>query len=159
MAARALDLLAKFCTVLGALAIFVMMMATCWDVVARSVANAPLHGIVELVEVMMLVTAMLGLPQTFLRDEQIKIDLIDSFVSDSFVRVLRVIALMLAVVLLAILAFNVYQPMLDAQRFGDVKYDLGVPLFPLYGLIIFSFCVSILSCVLSLVRMFPARSS
>ena len=54
--------------------------------------------------------------------------------------------------LLAIIAVNVYQPMVDAYRFGDLKYDLGVPLYPLYGLIIFAFAASILSCAAALVR-------
>lgn len=149
---RAFDLLARACTVLGALAIGVMMLATCWDVVARMVAHAPLRGVVELVEVMVLASAMLGLPETFLRDEQIRVDLIDEFVSARVLVVLRTIALALAIIFLGILALNVFQPMIDAQRFGDVKYDLGIPLYPLYGLIIFAFAISILSCIAALMR-------
>lgn len=152
MTKRAFDLLVRTCTVLGALAIGIMMLATCWDVVSRSMANAPLRGVVELVEVMVLASAMLGLPETFLRDEQIQVDLIDNFVSARILAILRIIALGLAVCLLGLLALNVYQPMIDAQRFGDVKYDLGIPLYPLYGLIIFSFTVSILSCIAALGR-------
>jgi len=146
---RAFDLLVRTCTAVGALAIAVMMLATCWDIVARQVANAPLHGVVELVEIMVLASAMLGLPETFLRDEQIRVDLVDSVLPANLILVIKTIALVLAIVLLAILAINVYQPMLDARMFGDVKYDLGVPVYPL---IIFSFAVSILSCITALLR-------
>ena len=107
---------------------------------------------VELVEIMVLASAMLGLPETFLRDEQIRVDLVDSFLSQRALALLKIVALMLSVVLLAIIAVNVYQPMVDAYRFGDLKYDLGVPLYPLYGLIIFAFAASILSCAAALVR-------
>ena len=152
MIGRVFNLVVRACTVLGALAIAVMMLATCWDIAARQVANAPLHGVVELVEIMVLASAMLGLPETFLRDEQIRVDLVDSVLPAKLIAVIKAIALVLAIVLLAILAFNVYQPMLDARMFGDVKYDLGVPVYPLYGLIIFSFVVSIFSCFAALLQ-------
>ena len=152
MAGRALEVTVRALTALGALAIAVMMVATCWDIVSRQVANAPLHGVVELVEVMVLASAMLGLPEAFLRDQQISVDLIDGFVPPRVLVILKTIAIILAIVLLAILAFNVVQPLRDAYRFGDVKYDIGVPLYPLYGLIVFSFAASILACVATLAR-------
>lgn len=152
MATRALERLVRFCTILGAVAIGVMMLATCWDVVARSLASKPLHGVVELVEIMVLASAMLGIPETFLRGEQIQVDLIDGFVPAGVVNALKAISAILAIVLLALLAVNIYQPMVDAYRFGDIKYDLGVPLYPLYALIIFSFVISIMSSVAVFVR-------
>ncbi len=30
--------------------------------------------------------------------------------------------------------------------FGDVKYDLGVPVWPLYALMLFAFAASVLTC-------------
>lgn len=152
MAGRALELLARVCTFVGALAIAVMMLATCWDIVARWAANRPLHGVVELVEVMVLASAMLGLPEAFLRDEQIRVDLVDGFLPTRAVAFLKITGLALSVVLLGIIAVNVYQPMLDARQFGDVKYDLGVPVWPLYALIIFAFAASILSCLAAMLR-------
>jgi TRAP-type mannitol/chloroaromatic compound transport system permease small subunit len=89
-----------------------------------------------------------------LRDEQIRVDLIDGFITRRTLTALKALSLILAIVLLAIMAANIYQPMLDASRFGDVKYDLGVPLYPLYGLIIFSFAVSITSCLAAITRQF-----
>lgn len=152
MGERVLTPVVRACTALGALAIAVMMLATCWDVVARAAVNAPLHGVVELVEIMVLASVMLGMPEVFLRDEQIRVDLIDDLLPARLLAVLKVVALVLSIVLLAVFAINVYQPMLDAHRFGDVKYDLNVPLYPLYGLIIFSFGVSILGCIAALLR-------
>lgn len=152
MAGRALERLIRFCTFVGALAIAVMMLATCWDIVARWAANRPLHGVVELVEIMVLASAMLGLPEAFLRDEQIRVDLVDGFLSQRALTLLKIVALLLSVVLLALISVNVYQPMLDAYRFGDLKYDLGLPVYPLYGLIIFAFAASILGCAAALLR-------
>jgi len=157
MAGRTLERLARVCTFVGALAIAVMMLATCWDIVARWAANRPLHGVVELVEIMVLASAMLGLPETFLRDEQIRVDLVDGFLPRRPLALLKIAGLALSVVLLGTIALNVFQPMLDARRFGDLKYDLGMPVWPLYALIIFAFAASILTCAATMLREIAGR--
>lgn len=157
MLERALRTLVRICTILGALALAVMMLATCWDIFARSTMNRPLHGVVEIVEIMVLATAMLGLPESFLRDEQIKVDILDNAFGPAFATVLKAVGLILSIVFLCILTVNVYGPMMDARMFGDIKPDLGVPVYPLYALILFTFAASILSCGATLVRLFTAR--
>ncbi|MBI1292454.1 TRAP transporter small permease subunit [bacterium] len=151
MPASALKALVRICTALGALSIAVMMLATCWDILARKLAGAPLHGVVELVEIMVLACTMLGLPESFLRDEQIRVDILDSVLPKRVLAGVKIVTLLLTMVFLSILTVNVYSPMMDAMRFGDLKPDLGVPLYPLYGLIIFSFAASMLSCAASIV--------
>ncbi len=123
-----------------------MMLGTDWDILARQLAGRPLTGVVELVEITVLAGAMLGLPEAFLRDEQIKIDLLDALLPDGALRVIEAVGLGLSMLFLALLCRHVWQPMLDARMFGDVKYDLGVPVWPLYGLILFGFGASILTC-------------
>ena len=141
-----LSRLARACTVAGAIALAIMMLGTDWDILARQLAGRPLAGVVELVEITVLASAMLGLPEAFLRDEQIRIDLLDSFVSEALLRIVKAAGLALTVLFLVLLCRNVWQPVLDARMFGDVKYDLGVPVWPLYGLIVFSFGASVLTC-------------
>lgn len=141
-----LSKLARACTIAGAIALAVMMLGTDWDILARQMAGRPLTGVVELVEITVLASAMLGLPEAFLRDEQIRIDLLDSFVSEALLRIVKAAGLALTVLFLVLLCRNVWQPVLDARMFGDVKYDLGVPVWPLYALIVFSFGASVLTC-------------
>lgn len=141
-----LSRLARACTIAGAIALAIMMLGTDWDILARQLAGRPLTGVVELVEITVLASAMLGLPEAFLRDEQIRIDLLDSFVSEALLRIVKAAGLALTVLFLVLLCRNVWQPVLDARMFGDVKYDLGVPVWPLYALIVFSFGASVLTC-------------
>ncbi|MEZ5931021.1 MAG: TRAP transporter small permease [Alphaproteobacteria bacterium] len=152
MLERAMTLLARACTVGGALAIAVMMIATCWDIAARWIANAPLHGVVEMVEIMVLASAMLGLPEAFLRGDQITVDVIDGLVPPSILAILKIAATLLSAAFLTLLLIDVYRPMADAMLFGDVKPDLGVPVYPLYGVIIFGFGASALACLVTLLR-------
>ena len=123
-----------------------MMLGTDWDILARQLAGRPLTGVVELVEITVLASAMLGLPEAFLRDEQIRIDLLDAMLSDRLLRIVKAIGLVLTMLFLGLLCRNVWQPMLDAKMFGDIKYDLGVPVWPLYALIFFAFSASVLTC-------------
>lgn len=159
MLERALKSLVRICTILGALALAIMMLSTCWDIFARTTMNEPLHGVVEIVEIMVLATAMLGLPETFLRDEQIKVDLLDNVFGAGVATVLKAFGLILSILFLGILTINVYGPMMDARLFGDIKPDLGLPVYPLYALIIFTFAASILSCGATLARLFTVKGA
>lgn len=146
MTYRLVPWLARACTIGGVLALAIMMLGTDWDILARQLAGRPLTGVVELVEIAVLASAMLGLPEAFLRDEQIKIDLLDAFLPDTMLRIVEAAGLLLSMLFLVLLCRNVWQPMLDARMFGDVKYDLGVPVWPLYALIVFAFGASVLTC-------------
>ncbi len=146
MALQLLTWLARACTIGGALALAVMMLGTDWDILARQIAGQPLTGVVELVEITVLATAMLGLPEGFLRDEQIRIDLLDALLPPGVLRGVKAVGLLLSILFLVLLCRNIWQPMLDARMFGDVKYDLGVPVWPLYALMLFAFAASVLTC-------------
>ena len=141
---------ARACTILGALALIVMMLGTDWDILGRQLLDRPLTGIVELVEITVLATTMLGLPEAFLRDEHIRVDLVDGFLPPRALRILRGAGICLSILFLCLLAWYVVQPMLDARMFGDIKPDLGFPVWPLYALILFAFVASALTCTLAL---------
>lgn len=145
MADAAIRRLARLCTWAAVAAILVMMAGTCWDILARQFFNRPLHGVVELVEITVLISAMLGLPEAFLRDEQIQIDLVDSMLSPRALAAVKAVTLLATVAFLALLAWVIWQPMLDARRFGDIKYDLGVRVWLLYALTLLALLVSLLT--------------
>lgn len=145
MAEAAIRKLARLCTGAAAAAIIVMMAGTCWDILARQFFNQPLHGVVELVEITVLISAMLGLPEAFLRDEQIQIDLVDNLLSPRRLALLKAVTLLATAGFLALLAWVIWQPMLDARRFGDIKYDLGVRVWLLYALTLLALLASLLT--------------
>lgn len=158
MSERLISGLARACSWAGVIALLTMMLGTDWDVVARQIAGQPLDGVVELVEVTLLATAMLGLPEVFLRDEQIKIDLVDNFLPPALLRVVKAFGLLLTIGFLVLLCINVWPPMMDAKMFQDVKYDLGIPVWPLFALIIFAFAVSVLASVQALWQLFSQQT-
>lgn len=153
---RALAHIARACTALGAIALAVMMLSTNYDVVARTLFRAPLHGAVDIVEMMVLCSAFLGLPEICLRDEQIRVDIVDSFVSPRVVAALKVFALLATMAFMGILAANVTHPLIDTWTFGDIKPDTGFPTYPLFALTLFCLVASMATTAVVLMRIFRA---
>jgi TRAP-type C4-dicarboxylate transport system permease small subunit len=159
MIERILTGISRICTAAGSIALLVMMLVTNWDIVGRAAFSRPLHGVVDMVEVSVLLVAFLGLPEVFLRDEQIRVDVIDSVVSPAVLRLLKLAGLVLAVVFLSLLAYNVVSPMIDAYRFGDIKPDIGLPVYLLYAVVLMTFLTSIATAALVLVRSFGKQEA
>jgi TRAP-type C4-dicarboxylate transport system permease small subunit len=159
MIERMLTGFSRACTAAGSIALLAMMLVTNWDIVGRAVFSDPLHGAVDMVEVCVLLVAFLGLPEVFLRDEQIRVDIVDSIASPSLLRLLKLIGLLLAVLFLALLAFNVFSPMVDAYRFGDIKPDIRLPVYLLYAVVFMTFAASVATAALLIVRFFAAHEA
>ncbi len=103
-----------------------MMLVTVADVLLRAVANRPIRGTFEIVELLLACSFFLALPAVFLRDEHIVVDVVDS-AAPRAVPLLRRIGLVLAVVLLAAMSWQGWIAARDAVAFGDVTSDLGLP--------------------------------
>lgn len=153
-----LDRLCRTMTWIGAGALIIMMLGTVADVVLRAAANMPLRGTVDLVEAMLVLVVFLGLPESFLRQEQITVDIFDHVVSPQALRALRVTAALASLGFLVLLAVYVVRPMLDALEFGDRKPDLPIPIFPLMAVIEISIVVSLVAMVLVTVREFTREA-
>lgn len=149
----ALGKLARACTILGAIALLVMMACTTYDVIARAAFAMPLHGVVDITEIMVLGVALLGLPEVCRRDEQIRVDILDGLVSTAVLKGLKLLGGAATTVFLALLLVNVTRPMLDAYRFGDIKADTGFPVYLLYALIFFCLLASALMTLAGIVRL------
>lgn len=136
----------------GTAALAVMMLATTADVVLRAAVNKPIRGVVDAVEITMLLVVFLGLPDAFLRGEQVTVDVIDHLVSSRVLAVLKAAGAVLSTLFLALMAINLVQPLLDAYRFGDTKADLPVPLYPLVALVLVCLVASFVAMLLLTAR-------
>lgn len=151
-AIAALGRVTRLLLYVGTIALAIMMLATTVDVVLRATIHAPMRGVVDAVEVTMLLVVFLGLPDAFLRGEQIKVDIVDHLVPETVLGVLKAAGAVLSTLFLALMAVNIVQPMLDAFRFGDRKADLPIPLYPLFVLVLVCLAVSFLAMALIAIR-------
>ena len=102
------------------------MLVTVADVVLRAVANLPIRGTFEIVELLLACTFFLALPASFLRDEHIVVDIVDGW-APRRVALLRRIAGVLGVALMALMAWQGWIAARDTLAFNDVTSDLALP--------------------------------
>jgi TRAP-type transport system small permease protein len=131
-----LMLIARWCSYASALFLAAMMLITVADVSARSLFNRPITGAYDLVQLFLVGTVFLNIPDVFLRGENIVIDFVDHFFSTQAVRWLKVAASLAALVFLAVLAWKMVQPALDSVRFHEVSLDLSIPMWVYWSLMI-----------------------
>lgn len=156
---RGLERLARACTALGAVALAVMMVTTDYDIAARALFRAPLSGAVDIVEMMMLCSAFLGLPEVCLRDEQIRVDIIDTLVPPRLLEALKALGLIATIGFMGLLAINVTRPLTDTWQFGDIKPDTGFPLYPLFALVLFCLVAAMATTAVVLIRTARAQTA
>jgi len=119
-------LAAKLCGWVSAAFLAAMMLLTVADVALRAVGANPIHGTFELVELLLVCTFFFALPATFLRDENIVVDVIDGW-RPRWVPLLNRLSAALAAVVLATIAWQSWLQARDAMSFGDVTSDLSLP--------------------------------
>ena len=117
---------AAACGWAASVALAAMMLVTVADVLLRAIANRPVRGALEIVELLLACTFFLALPASFLRDEHIVVDIVDGW-APRWVPRLRRAAGMLAVVVMAVMAWQGWIGARDALAFHDVTSDLEIP--------------------------------
>lgn len=118
---------------LAALALIVMLAVTLLDVFLRYAFNHPVRGSYDLVESMMAIFVFNGMSTAFLQRRSIVIDLIDSFVHRYVVTVLIRVSDVLTIVTLGLFAYAMIKPAMQAYSYGDLKMELGLPVYILWG--------------------------
>jgi len=131
-----LRLTARCCGYGSALFLTAMMLITVTDVSSRALFNKPITGAYDLVQLFLVGTVFLSIPDVFLRDENIVIDFIDYIAGRAAVDVLKVIANLAGLVFLAVLAWQMVAPALDSMTFHEVSPDLAIPMIVHWSLMI-----------------------
>jgi len=115
--------------VLAMISLLSMIIVTIVDVTMRMAINELVLGTVELVQFALVATVFLALPETFLRNEHITVDVIDQAASPALLRILRRVAALATFTLVAIMAWRTIPPALDTLEVGDMTSDLQISLF------------------------------
>jgi TRAP-type C4-dicarboxylate transport system permease small subunit len=119
-------LIARTCGAIAAVFLVAMMLLTVADVVLRAALNTPIRGVYELIELLLAGTFFIALPAVFLRDDHIVVNLIDDL-APRWVPALKRLASVLAVMILAVLAWQGFLAAADSLLFNDMTADLGLP--------------------------------
>jgi len=102
-----------------------MMLLTVADVVLRAVFNRPIRGAFEIIELLLACTFFLALPAVFLRDEHLLVDVVDPL-APRWVPRLKRIAELIAIPVLAVMAWEGWKAAQETLVFHDVTSDLAL---------------------------------
>ncbi|HEY6993583.1 MAG TPA: TRAP transporter small permease [Xanthobacteraceae bacterium] len=138
-------------------ALVVLMLVTVFDVFLRYLFNRPIRGSYDMVETMLLVFVFNGMAASFFGRRHIVIDLLDALVGARATALLIRLADVLAVVCLGLLAWAMLLPAGQAYAYGDVKLELGLPIYVLWFIALISL-VGTMFCALATLVAKPATA-
>ena len=126
---KARDWVQRFLLVLDSLAVLMvlaMVLLTITDVSMRKFVDKPMTGVTEMVELALGVAFFFALPGVFWRCAHITMDIIDDH-WPQWRSALRRVATAFNALVLVVLVWHMWQPMLDVISFGDTSADLQIP--------------------------------
>jgi TRAP-type C4-dicarboxylate transport system permease small subunit len=150
-----LPLLSRYASYGSALALVAMMLITVADVTSRALANLPITGAYDLVQLFLVGTVFLSIPEVFLRGENIAVDFVDHLLGPRAIDLLKMIARLLAFVFVGVLAWQMIAPALDAMRFHEVSPDLSIPMIVHWVLMLAGITLSLAAAARILLEGFP----
>tara|TARA_R110000787_G_scaffold133841_4_gene246285 strand:- start:222 stop:713 length:492 start_codon:yes stop_codon:yes gene_type:complete len=119
---------ARFLTRVAAAFLLAMMLINVVDVGLRVTVNEPIFGTYEIVEFLLAAVAFLAIPEAFLRDQHITIELIDQVLPPRVIDALRAFGTLCALVFVTLMVWHMVQPALDYIEFNEITMDLQLPL-------------------------------
>ncbi len=127
----------------AALVLVFMMLFTTYAVSMRNFFDAPVLGVVDIMELALVALIFIAMPGVFLRDENVTVDVIDQLVSRKVRVALRFFGLVLTLGFLIMMMIEMIEPALDKFNEEEVTMTLEINRFIHWIPIIFGFVVSI----------------
>ncbi|WP_406858023.1 TRAP transporter small permease [Alsobacter sp. KACC 23698] len=153
--ARVIAAVAQAQTWLAMAAAGVIVVSTTADVVLRYGLGKPIHGAYDVVECMLALFVFHGLSAVFLTRSNITIDLVDHFVGPVARRALVRFGDLVQVLALALIAWAMISPAIQAYDYGDRKLELGLPLWVVWVFVFTGIAGTILSAIGALLSPVP----
>jgi TRAP-type transport system small permease protein len=151
LSARVVAVAVRWLDRLAVLAVLAMMLLTTCDVILRKLANRPIQGVTELVELALGLAIFLAMPGVFARGANIAVDMIDPWLPAWNANLCR-LAGALSLLTLCLLVWHMWRPMMSVIAFGDVSADLQIPKIWFMAPAWFGVVVSALIALVVLVR-------
>lgn len=127
----------------AALILVFMMLFTTYAVAMRNFFDAPVLGVVDVMELALVGLIFIAMPGVFLRDDNVTVDVIDQLVSRNWRVALRFFGLILSMAFLVMMMIEMIEPARDKLEFHEVTMTLEINRFIHWIPILFGFAVSI----------------
>jgi TRAP-type transport system small permease protein len=139
--------IATWLGLVAALALAFMMLFTTAAVVLREFAGQPVLGVVDIMELALVVCVFFAIAATFFRDEHIVVDVVDRMLPAGIVRGLRLTAWLFAAGLMAASLYGMAPAALEKLNSTEVTMTLSIPRYIHWIPILISFVLAFIASV------------
>lgn len=127
--------------------LLVGVLITIADILLRPIANTAIPGTVDLMQLVVMWSALLAIPAAFLADEHVAIDLFTKSMPLPVQRFLRLLATSMGVFVLAMLAWYGALQGWREHTAGDSTQTIGLPIGLYWIPLLFGLMLSALACL------------
>lgn len=156
---RKLGLASGLMSYLGVMALFVMMVITMADVVARYVFNTPLLGVFELTEFLVLILVFSFIAYTQAENSHVSVD----FLVARFPKRLRTLVELFnrtaCLILMALIAYMGFLKALEMKQVGETSLNLGIPAYPFVLFLVLGCLVACVEYLRNIIRLVAWKES
>jgi TRAP-type C4-dicarboxylate transport system permease small subunit len=146
-----IDRILRGIAVAGTAAFVVGVLLTMTDIGLRSVSTLTVHGVVDLMQLCVMIGAMLAIPYGFLADQHVSIDVFTQRLPLRVQVGLRIVAAVLATVFLAgVLWFSWLQALNES---GDRSQTIGIPMGWYWAFFLFGIGLSVVANIVLAARL------
>jgi len=128
--------------VLSGAVLALMALAVGIDVLMRNAFRHPVAGVFDFIEAGQILVVFAGLPKIFLEGANITVDLIDRLIGAAWIARLKACAGLIAALFMALLLYAVIEPTASAWHSGEIKPELGLPVYVLWIVMLLGIGVS-----------------
>jgi len=141
----------------GACSLFGIMCLTTADVVGRYFFNAPILGVFELTEFMVLILIFSFLAYTQFTKTHVSVDLLITLFPKKFRIYIELFNHSLCLILMGLITYMGFSRALELVEFGEASPNLGVPLYPFVFFLVLGCFVMCIEYIRDLLRLFGDR--
>lgn len=121
-----LDRLNRLLVLLAAIALFIVIAVTLFDIVLALVTGRPYSGVYDIVQAFLAASVFLALPVVFRDEANIQVNLIDGLLGPKTRAANLFVARLATLVFIAIIGWSEIRPFRDTLMFGDILYETGL---------------------------------
>jgi len=140
-------------SLIGTAALVIGVLLTMTDIALRSVSTLTVKGIVDIMQLCVLTGAMLAIPQGFMADQHVAIDVFTEKMPERAQVALRIFASVLGVVFLSAVVFFSYKQAMTEFSGGDRSQTIGIPMIVYWTPFLVGIALAVLANAIVMVRL------
>lgn len=152
-----LGLISTVLAYVGALSLFGIMCLTTADVAGRYLFNAPILGVFELTEFMVLILIFSFLAYTQFAKSHVSVDLLVSIFPEKLRKYVALFNHSLCLILMGLITYMGFKRALELVEFGEASPNLGVPYYPFVFFLVLGCVVMCIEYIRDLLGLFADR--